>query len=44
MVLGVIGGVELALRDLGVPFKPGSGVGAAIESYTSADPKVVQLY
>ncbi len=43
MVLGVIGGVELTLRDLGVPFKPGSGVGAAIESYTSADPKVVQL-
>ena len=43
MVLGVIGGVELALRDLGVRFEPGSGVGAAIESYTSADPKVVQL-
>ena len=43
MVLGVIGGVELTLRDLGVPFKPGSGVGAAIESYTSADPKIVQL-
>ena len=43
MVLGVIGGVELTLRDLGVRFEPGSGVGAAIESYTSADPKVVQL-
>lgn len=43
MVLGVLGGVELAMRDLGVRFEPGSGVGAAIESYTSADPKVVQL-
>ena len=29
MVLGVLGGVELAMRDLNVPFQAGAGVGAA---------------
>tara|TARA_B100001057_G_scaffold460721_1_gene512044 strand:+ start:850 stop:1977 length:1128 start_codon:yes stop_codon:yes gene_type:complete len=44
MVLGVLGGVELAMRDLNVPFKPGSGVGAAISAYSSAKDNVHKLY
>jgi alanine-glyoxylate transaminase/serine-glyoxylate transaminase/serine-pyruvate transaminase len=44
MLLGVLGGVELTLRDLNVPFEPGSGVGAAIESYTRGKDKVVNLF
>ena len=34
MVLQALGGVELAMRDCGVNFTAGSGVGAAIEHYT----------
>jgi len=30
MVLQVLGGVELAMRDVGIPFTPGAGVGAAV--------------
>ena len=44
MILGVLGGVELTLRDLGVPFAPGSGIGAAIEIFTSGSDKVVNLF
>ncbi len=33
MVLSALGGVELALRDVGVPIKAGSGVGAAVEYF-----------
>ena len=44
MVLGVLGGVELAMRDLNIPFEPGSGVGAAIESYIRGEDKVVNLF
>ena len=44
MILGVLGGVELTLRDLGVPFEPGSGIGAAIENFTSGSDKVVNLF
>ena len=44
MVLGVLGGVELAMRDLNVPFEPGSGVGAAVEQYTRGEDKVVNLF
>ena len=36
MVLQVLGGVELAMRDCGIDFKAGSGVGAAIEHYTES--------
>ncbi|MDE3020767.1 MAG: aminotransferase class V-fold PLP-dependent enzyme [Pseudomonadota bacterium] len=36
MVLSGLGGVEMAMRDVGIPFKPGSGVGAAIEYYSSS--------
>lgn len=31
MVLSIIGGTELVMRDLGVPFRVGSGVAAAVE-------------
>src|SRR5262245_5105327 len=30
MVLQALGGVELAMRDVGIAFEPGSGVGAAV--------------
>ena len=30
MVLQALGGVELAMRDVGIPFTPGAGVGAAV--------------
>jgi len=30
MVLQALGGVELAMRDVGITFEPGSGVGAAV--------------
>ena len=33
MMLQVLSGVELTLADLGYKFQPGSGVGAAIETY-----------
>ena len=36
MVLQALGGVEMAMRDVGVKFLPGCGVGAAIEKYTDA--------
>jgi len=44
MVLGVLGGVELTMRDLNIPFEPGSGVGAAVEQYTRGQDKVVNLF
>ena len=34
MVLQALGGVEMAMRDAGIPFEPGSGVGAAVSYYT----------
>jgi alanine-glyoxylate transaminase/serine-glyoxylate transaminase/serine-pyruvate transaminase len=36
MVLRALGGVEMAMRDVGIPFQAGSGVGAAVESYTDS--------
>jgi alanine-glyoxylate transaminase/serine-glyoxylate transaminase/serine-pyruvate transaminase len=36
MVLRALGGVEMAMRDAGIPFQAGSGVGAAVESYTDS--------
>ena len=35
MVMQALGGVELAMRDVGVPFQSGAGVGAAVDYYTS---------
>ena len=37
-ILGVIAGVEMALRDAGVPIKTGKGVGAAIEYFRRTAP------
>ena len=34
MVLRALGGVEMAMRDVGIQFQAGSGVGAAVELYT----------
>jgi len=36
MVLQALGGTEMALRDAGISFKAGSGVGAAVEYYTGS--------
>ena len=36
MCLGAIAAVEMAMRDVGIPFEPGSGTAAAGESYRSA--------
>ncbi|MXW86804.1 MAG: serine--glyoxylate aminotransferase, partial [Boseongicola sp. SB0667_bin_21] len=33
MVLQSLGGVELAMRDVGIPFEPGAGVGAAVRHF-----------
>ena len=35
MVMQALGGVELAMRDVGIPFVSGSGVGAAVDYYAS---------
>ena len=34
MVLQSLGGVEMAMRDVGIPFEPGAGVGAAVKHFT----------
>ena len=44
MLLGVLGRGELTLRDLNIPFEPGSGVGAAVQQYTRGEDKVVNLF
>ncbi len=36
MVLSALGGTELAMRDVGIPFETGSGVGAAIEYFSTS--------
>jgi alanine-glyoxylate transaminase / serine-glyoxylate transaminase / serine-pyruvate transaminase len=36
MVLQALGGVELAMRDVGIKFEPGSGVGAAVCHFSNA--------
>lgn len=35
MVMQALGGAEMAMRDVGIPFRAGSGVGAAVEHYSS---------
>ena len=35
MVLQALGGVELAMRDVGIPFEPGAGVGAAVRHFSN---------
>jgi alanine-glyoxylate transaminase/serine-glyoxylate transaminase/serine-pyruvate transaminase len=34
MVLSYLGGAELAMRDAGIPFEPGTGVGAAVRAFS----------
>ena len=34
MVLQALGGAEMAMRDVGIAFTPGSGVGAAVSYFT----------
>jgi alanine-glyoxylate transaminase / serine-glyoxylate transaminase / serine-pyruvate transaminase len=36
MVLQALGGVELAMHDIGIKFEPGAGVGAAVRHLSSA--------
>ena len=36
MVMSALGGVELAMRDVGIPFRAGAGVGAAVEYFSTA--------
>ena len=36
MVLQALGGVELAMQDVGIAFEPGSGVGAAVRHLSKA--------
>jgi len=36
MVMQTLGGVELAMRDVGIPFEPGVGVGAAVQFLSEA--------
>ncbi len=38
MVMSALGSVELVLRDIGVPFKSGAGVGAAVDYYHATGP------
>jgi alanine-glyoxylate transaminase/serine-glyoxylate transaminase/serine-pyruvate transaminase len=40
MVLSFLGGAELAMRDVGIPFEPGAGVGAAIRHFSAQDEAV----
>ena len=35
MVLQALGGVEMAMRNVGIPFTSGAGVGAAVDFYTA---------
>jgi len=42
MVLSALGGSELAMIDLGVPVKAGSGVGAAVEYFHADAPGLKQ--
>ena len=42
MVLQALGGVEMAMHRVGIPFQAGSGVGAAVEMY-AARPEAVRI-
>ena len=41
MVLQALGGAELAMRDAGIPFEAGSGVGAAVVNFTSPQKQIL---
>jgi alanine-glyoxylate transaminase/serine-glyoxylate transaminase/serine-pyruvate transaminase len=36
MVMQTLCGVELAMRDVGIPFEPGAGAGVAVRYLTEA--------
>ncbi|MEM7745435.1 MAG: aminotransferase class V-fold PLP-dependent enzyme [Pseudomonadota bacterium] len=38
MVMQALGGAEMAMRDAGIPFEPGVGVGAAVSYYADSRP------
>lgn len=38
MALSSLGGAEMAMRDVGIPFEPGAGVGAAVAHYSTTAP------
>ncbi|MEM6621979.1 MAG: aminotransferase class V-fold PLP-dependent enzyme [Pseudomonadota bacterium] len=40
MVMQSLGGAEMAMRDAGIPFQAGAGVGAAVEYYTATRPSL----
>jgi alanine-glyoxylate transaminase / serine-glyoxylate transaminase / serine-pyruvate transaminase len=40
MILQSLGGAELAMRDNGIPFEPGIGVGAAVREFSAASDAV----
>lgn len=42
MIMQALGGVELAMRDVGIPFEPGAGVGAAVRHF-SKSPDAVRI-
>lgn len=35
MIMQTLGGVELAMHDVGIPFEPGAGVGAAVRYFST---------
>ncbi|MEM1050187.1 MAG: aminotransferase class V-fold PLP-dependent enzyme [Pseudomonadota bacterium] len=42
MVMQSLGGVEMAMRDVGIAFEPGAGVGAAVRRFTEpAEPMMI---
>ena len=42
MVMQSLGGVEMAMRDAGIAFEPGAGVGAAVRRFTEpAEPMMI---
>lgn len=40
MLAGALGGVEMTLRDVGVPIELGSGVGAALKVWQEGTPVI----
>lgn len=40
MILQALGGAELAMRDVGIPFEPGIGVGAAVRELSAVGDEV----
>ena len=43
MIFSSLGGVEMALRDVGIKIEAGSGVGAAVKHYSDTAPSATKL-